>query len=932
MSSSKDQGTSNSLRNQQKLAQQPKTEERGQKQANWDSKDWERAWSMPIDELKLRVMQLGVKKNLNGVVKADLVQMYLNIISDLRKQEKQGKQSTSRSQASGKQSVSPMQKSQTDLSEDKSDKQIKQNKKRKRQQLEQSDSQLQSEHEEQLQRLGKTSASGKHRKIDSEVNNEQDKMINLGAGSSSNTNFSVAARTSSVPAFLRSKTQEANDNQIAQNRGKSQDQSQNQQRAQGQSDQSSSNTGRQNNRKQWFGNKDQQQIPEQQQIAGNESIDTSNQARQKKQTQLPQKLSQEQAKEVVRQWKEKNPDQSQTNQDQSTTNRRSRSPRKLGDNEVLPRGQQIQQVMKKVTQLEKDLQQSKEDNQEWKQRLSQMQYQILVDQKNGSSGSSSQQKQQQNIPQNLTMEDINQFQQQPDDQQQQRLSNDPRYKKLEQAIQQTQQPPLIQDISKSQNQYFGQSQSQQNQQETSRFINSSFGGFIQPPAHLSSQGPKLVKQASLSSTTTPHINFMADQRAPPSQRNSFISINNERPSFVKQRVYEDQHVQGGMGQSPFNMGYDKRSSFSNSHKIDSIRHPQTTRHISREMPLSRQLSRDNISTGPYIRPSKQNQRNYSLSQISEGRPSLERRSLGAKSDDDSKQPISKAFYALLTLVPLIILTTLSIRFVTKGPTYCPNGFDQNIKRRIDSVSSCEYFNEDPSTYQLCRSYKNCIDCPTHGICQEGKFIACSPGYLKEGNRCVENYEINQQANYILREFQYRLQILGGQKKVGEIQYDRLKFSDLEEFANAMKYELQMDDIDKNTLLRKIVTILNSNTGKIKISQLSFVENQIFDINWDPVYMYQFARNRKQKKLVDLLFKQVKRDLQNTVGTISGLSQTDILQRYLQIEKQGDKLSRNENTFNNTVWPELEKKRKGDKQLQVYERLQFGKYIPVWQLK
>lgn len=31
-----------------------------------------------------------------------------------------------------------------------------------------------------------------------------------------------------------------------------------------------------------------------------------------------------------------------------------------------------------------------------------------------------------------------------------------------------------------------------------------------------------------------------------------------------------------------------------------------------------------------------------------------------------------------------------------------------------------------------------------------------------------------------------------------------------------------------------------------------------------------------------------------------------------MEKNGDTLSRNENTFNNIVWPELEKKRKKDR--------------------
>jgi hypothetical protein len=67
-------------------------------------------------------------------------------------------------------------------------------------------------------------------------------------------------------------------------------------------------------------------------------------------------------------------------------------------------------------------------------------------------------------------------------------------------------------------------------------------------------------------------------------------------------------------------------------------------------------------------------------------------------------------------------------------------------------------------------------------------------------------------------------------------------------------------------------------------------------------VYTFIRNRKQRKTIETLFKLVKSDLKNKVGTLTGLSQSDILQKYLQMEKGDDGLARNENTFNQKVWP------------------------------
>ncbi len=84
--------------------------------------------------------------------------------------------------------------------------------------------------------------------------------------------------------------------------------------------------------------------------------------------------------------------------------------------------------------------------------------------------------------------------------------------------------------------------------------------------------------------------------------------------------------------------------------------------------------------------------------------------------------------------------------------------------------------------------------------------------------------------------------------------------------------------------------------------------------------------------VRLLFQSVKTELQNKVGTLTGISQSDMMHRYLRMDKADDLLKRDEATFYSKVWPELENMRKRDKKIQTFERLTFGQYIPVWQLK
>ncbi len=63
-----------------------------------------------------------------------------------------------------------------------------------------------------------------------------------------------------------------------------------------------------------------------------------------------------------------------------------------------------------------------------------------------------------------------------------------------------------------------------------------------------------------------------------------------------------------------------------------------------------------------------------------------------------------------------------------------------------------------------------------------------------------------------------------------------------------------------------------------------------------------------------------------------MSQSDILRTYLKMAKnEDDGLKRDEETFMKVVWPKLEGERKKDKSIKTYERMQFGKEVPVWTL-
>jgi hypothetical protein len=81
-----------------------------------------------------------------------------------------------------------------------------------------------------------------------------------------------------------------------------------------------------------------------------------------------------------------------------------------------------------------------------------------------------------------------------------------------------------------------------------------------------------------------------------------------------------------------------------------------------------------------------------------------------------------------------------------------------------------------------------------------------------------------------------------------------------------------------------------------------------------------VRSRKQKKTIRNLYRTVKNDLRDKIGSITGLSQADIARTYLRLPPDNDGLKRNEDTFNKVVWPKLEEERKRDRQIKTFERM------------
>ena len=88
-------------------------------------------------------------------------------------------------------------------------------------------------------------------------------------------------------------------------------------------------------------------------------------------------------------------------------------------------------------------------------------------------------------------------------------------------------------------------------------------------------------------------------------------------------------------------------------------------------------------------------------------------------------------------------------------------------------------------------------------------------------------------------------------------------------------------------------------------------------------LQKFIRNRKHNNLAQTLYSDVLKELKhlnsNLSGTITGLSEKDILRRYMSMEPASDGLARDEATFNSQIWPLLKQIRKKDKKTDVFQK-------------
>jgi len=76
---------------------------------------------------------------------------------------------------------------------------------------------------------------------------------------------------------------------------------------------------------------------------------------------------------------------------------------------------------------------------------------------------------------------------------------------------------------------------------------------------------------------------------------------------------------------------------------------------------------------------------------------------------------------------------------------------------------------------------------------------------------------------------------------------------------------------------------------------------------------QCVRNYRINKLSRQLYQDVLGDLKNLSGGVNGLSQNDILRKYMEMPLTfNDGLRRDEDAFNKHIWPRIDARRVADK--------------------
>ena len=94
-----------------------------------------------------------------------------------------------------------------------------------------------------------------------------------------------------------------------------------------------------------------------------------------------------------------------------------------------------------------------------------------------------------------------------------------------------------------------------------------------------------------------------------------------------------------------------------------------------------------------------------------------------------------------------------------------------------------------------------------------------------------------------------------------------------------------------------------------------------------VKVRQWRASCRYGRITKELYGEILSDLKQFGGRTQGLTQNDILRKFLNGQYPGVKLD--EYTFNTSIWPQLEALRKKDKKVNSFQRQEFGKLTNVW---
>ena len=99
-----------------------------------------------------------------------------------------------------------------------------------------------------------------------------------------------------------------------------------------------------------------------------------------------------------------------------------------------------------------------------------------------------------------------------------------------------------------------------------------------------------------------------------------------------------------------------------------------------------------------------------------------------------------------------------------------------------------------------------------------------------------------------------------------------------------------------------------------------IVGSIVGASWLYVQVNNFFSSRRYKSLSADLYKEILHDLRNLHGGVSGISQNDMLRKYMDWPPSSDGLPRDEHAFHKHIWPLLEQQRIKEKQAEYTKQL------------